>query len=217
MKIRINQVAQPITALGPGLRIAVWVQGCHIHCDGCIATDTWLPTAGYEMEVGDLAGAIIEQIYAGHLSGLTISGGEPTEQADAVTELIDLTRKGVSGIPGRESLDVLLFSGCQMEVVRDRFPQLWKQCDITVCGPYRSDLPRSGALVASSNQILTCVTELGVRRMAALDSQSSGQMQVVVDDGRVSFVGIPNPGDLTRVREALAKRGVVVAGATWMP
>jgi pyruvate-formate lyase-activating enzyme len=29
-------------ALGPGLRSAVWVQGCPFRCTGCIAPD-WIP------------------------------------------------------------------------------------------------------------------------------------------------------------------------------
>ena len=41
MALVVNRVHFPVTALGPGRRLGVWVQGCSIGCAGCLAHDTW--------------------------------------------------------------------------------------------------------------------------------------------------------------------------------
>ncbi len=39
--IELNKAHWPVTVLGPGRRIGLWVQGCSIHCPGCVSQDTW--------------------------------------------------------------------------------------------------------------------------------------------------------------------------------
>ena len=78
-------------ALGPGVRAAIWVQGCQLRCRGCIAPD-WIPqTEAQLVPVAHLAERIL-QIPA--LQGLTISGGEPMLQA--LTEGTGLSAISVS-------------------------------------------------------------------------------------------------------------------------
>ena len=46
MKIAINKAHFPVTVLGPGRRIGIWLQGCSIHCKGCVSQDTWAADPG---------------------------------------------------------------------------------------------------------------------------------------------------------------------------
>ena len=39
--IRLNKAHYPVTALGPGRRIGLWLQGCALACPGCISQDSW--------------------------------------------------------------------------------------------------------------------------------------------------------------------------------
>ncbi|HSV19446.1 MAG TPA: 4Fe-4S cluster-binding domain-containing protein, partial [Casimicrobiaceae bacterium] len=39
--IELNKAHWPVTVLGPGKRIGLWLQGCSIHCPGCVSQDTW--------------------------------------------------------------------------------------------------------------------------------------------------------------------------------
>ncbi len=41
MNILLNKAHFPVTVLGPGRRIGIWLQGCSIGCAGCISQDTW--------------------------------------------------------------------------------------------------------------------------------------------------------------------------------
>ena len=52
--IQINKAHFPVTVLGPGRRIGLWVQGCSIGCKGCVSMDTWAPDASRAVPIADL-------------------------------------------------------------------------------------------------------------------------------------------------------------------
>ena len=62
MRIRVNRVARPVTVLGPGRRLGLWVQGCSIRCPGCASEDTWDPAAGRDLEVAALARSLADVV-----------------------------------------------------------------------------------------------------------------------------------------------------------
>ena len=69
---------------GPGLRYGVFVQGCSHGCPGCHNPESHDPNAG-EVTTVD---AIMKDIAANKLiSGVTLSGGEPFEQAVVCAEI----------------------------------------------------------------------------------------------------------------------------------
>ena len=83
-KLRVNYIGKQLHAQGPGTRYTIWVQGCSIHCPGCSNVDTWDPAGGTEYDVQEL----VKDILATEgLDGVTITGGEPLDQFDAVYEL----------------------------------------------------------------------------------------------------------------------------------
>lgn len=76
----------PNTAVeGPENRFCIWVQGCKKHCKGCWATDTWAFDVGKKYSVESLYEQILEQ--KDNIEGVTFLGGEPFEQAKALSEL----------------------------------------------------------------------------------------------------------------------------------
>ena len=63
---------------GPGLRLTVFTQGCPHHCPGCHNPQTHDPAGGRE----ETTTALLARYTADPLlDGLTLSGGEPMEQA----------------------------------------------------------------------------------------------------------------------------------------
>lgn len=72
---------------GTGLRLAVFTQGCPHGCPGCHNPDSHAYEGGYQMDIE----AIAEAYRANPLlSGLTLTGGEPMEQAGACLALLGL-------------------------------------------------------------------------------------------------------------------------------
>lgn len=116
---------------GPGLRYVVFTQGCSLHCSGCQNPDTWDPHDGFEMTVEE----IIKDIQSNPLTdGLTLSGGEPFDQAADCSCLAALARE--------KGLNVWVFTGRTYEELLDMsctdpdIMSLLEQTDILVDGRF---------------------------------------------------------------------------------
>lgn len=77
---------------GPGIRTAIFSQGCPHHCPGCHNPETWAFGCGTQIPVE----AVAEIVQSNPLCrGVTFSGGEPFAQAAEFAELARiLTGKG---------------------------------------------------------------------------------------------------------------------------
>ena len=90
---------------GPGRRAVIWVQGCSLGCPGCWNPQSHPVDRGRVVRISMLLAWLEDLSAANRISGLTVSGGEPLEQAAALEALL----KGVrADIP---SLSIGLFSG----------------------------------------------------------------------------------------------------------
>lgn len=217
MRLQVNRVAHPVTVLGPGRRLGLWVQGCRLHCPGCGSIDTWDPHGGLPVDTVTFATDLADLVTEHQLTGLTITGGEPTEQADALADVVTRLHGALHARPSsgdRPEFDVLVFSGLATRAAARRAPALWAVADAAVCGPYRPDRPSADPLIASANQELVKLTPLGRSRYADLGA-GGPSLQAHVGDGEITLVGLPKPGDLTRLEAALRARGVSMEGRSW--
>lgn len=201
----IARVRHPVHTLGPGVRAGVWTQGCGLACDGCVARDTWPADPATEVPVSE----VVEWIGSlGVLDGVTISGGEPLDQPDELTNLLE----GIRAL-GRPSLDVLLFTGRTLRAASRAYPGVLAMVDAVIAGPFRRDQPTSHPLMGSANQELAMFTALGATRYGSLPVAERRPVQAAIGgDGRLHTVGIPNEGDLVRLRGVARVRGFIVDG-----
>ena len=93
MKGRINSIQTLGTVDGPGVRFVLFMQGCPLRCAYCHNPDTWDFAGGDEVSAEE----IFEKVkryreYFGKDGGITVSGGEPTAQADFVREIFALCK-----------------------------------------------------------------------------------------------------------------------------
>ncbi len=129
MTIRIAGTVNDSIVDGPGLRYAVFTQGCPYACPGCQNPETHDPNGGRAADTNDL---IREMMKNPLLDGLTLSGGEPLEQPEACIELAQAARA--------RGLSVWIYSGATYEEIMAR-PQvpahaLLALCDVLVDGRY---------------------------------------------------------------------------------
>ena len=90
MKIKIAALVNDSIVDGPGLRYAVYVQGCPHRCEGCHNPQTHDTNGGTETDTAE----IWRQIAANPLlDGITFSGGEPMSQPRALAELAAKARE----------------------------------------------------------------------------------------------------------------------------
>lgn len=206
--MRISRIHAPVTVLGPGRRVGVWVQGCTLACPGCASRDTWDPAGGRAVAVPDLA-AEIDDLGRGCV-GLTVSGGEPLQQAEELADLIAQVRGR------RREWDVLLFTGLAPDEWTGPQRAAVALADAVVAGRYRVDLPGTQPLRASANQQLILTGPRGRERYTDLCDQD-GELQAVLDDRGLTMIGLPRVGDLPRMERALRARGVTLSEVSWRP
>lgn len=113
---------------GPGLRLAVFAQGCPHRCEGCHNPQSHDPDGGTLMPLEDIAAKARKNPL---LAGVTLTGGEPLEQATACLKLLGLLPQGLS---------VWLYSGWTWEQIHesgdpDRI-SLTEACDVLVDGRF---------------------------------------------------------------------------------
>jgi len=137
--IRAHRLLLGSRANGPGRRAVLWVQGCSIRCPGCFNPETHDPEGGEEIPVDEIARRIREA--APCLEGITVSGGEPLEQAPAVAALLASVRR-------ETSLSAILFTGLPWDEVLAlrEAPSILASVDVVLAGPHDPLLPRSGDL-----------------------------------------------------------------------
>lgn len=223
MRLRLYRLAQPVTVLGPGRRLSLWVQGCALACEGCSALDTWDPEGGTEIDTAEVAGDVVSRIVTLGLTGLTLTGGEPTDQGEALADLVERVHRGLNNHPERAGrpLDVLMFTGRTSVAAERVAPRLWQLCDIVVAGPYRpratpsGQEPAASPLLASPNQRVIARTPLGIQRLDGAGDGAPTQLQADVSSVDITLIGLPAPGDLDRLSELLRERGVRLRGQSW--
>ena len=146
MKLNIFKILNKTTAEGPGKRFCLWVQGCSRHCRGCHAKSTWSHSINKLMDVDEVFNLIKSQT---DIEGVTFLGGEPFEQAQALSLLAQKVKE--------TGLSVMTFSGNSYEDLKnskDIFVQkLLKYTDLLVDGEFREDcFDLSRPWVGSKNQ-----------------------------------------------------------------
>lgn len=201
-EIALSRAHFPISTLGPGRRLAIWFQGCSIRCPGCVSVDTWAPGTS-RTSVRDLlmlVGSALEEA-----DGITVTGGEPFDQPEALKELL-------RGIRSRTKADILVYSGHSLETLGAALKALDGLMDCVISDPFDDATPQTLALRGSDNQRLVPLTALGWERFATFERElapGDRALDVMFDDetSEVFLAGIPSRGDMRRLAAALAKGG----------
>ena len=130
-EMKIAGLVQDSIVDGPGLRFVVFTQGCHIRCEGCHNPDTWNPGGGTEISLDE----IVSEMLSNPLTdGLTLSGGEPFDQAADCASL--------AAVAHENGLNVWTFTGKTFEEllveakVDYNVERLLEQTDVLVDGRF---------------------------------------------------------------------------------
>ncbi len=149
MNPRIHAVEPKSRANGPGSRFVVWMQGCTLGCAGCFNPTTHDARGGREVTVEDLA----TQMKASGSEGLSLSGGEPLQQAAASVALLDAARA--------LGMSTLAFSGYSIDEIRalPDGPEVLARLDVLIDGRYVASERLASGLRGSANQRVQLLTD----------------------------------------------------------
>jgi len=212
--VKISRILSPVVTLGWGRRLVVWTQGCAIGCPGCCSRDTWSRDDGEDIDPKDIA-ALIDSSDGAPFDGLSISGGEPFDQPEALLTLLDAIEHRVStmAVP----FDVVVFSGYPEARIKRDFPTHLAKIDLLVAEPYVHKL-QSTSLRGSSNQRLLKLSPLAEVRYSEeylAQQVRKPSIQVMSDQKALLMVGIPRRGDLERIEVLARERGLNLGESSW--
>ncbi len=166
---------------GPGERFVLWLQGCPLRCEGCWNPDTWDFTTRTLMTIGDLADRVLQ---TKGIEGITLTGGEPTIQAEALIPLLERLRE--------TELSVMLYSGFNLEELHwPAARQLLALADLAVLGRFvLSERDLNLRWRGSRNQQLLLISE----RYANIDINSErSTFEIHLDNtGCTVLTGFPD-------------------------
>ena len=187
--IQVAMIVPRTEAEGPGLRYAVWVQGCPLRCVGCCNPEM---LAFKPADPRD-ADALVAEACAAGVEGVSLLGGEPFAQAAGLAALAE-------GVRAR-GLSVMVFSGYTLAELREQGPaaaRLLAATDLLVDGRYdaaRRTLTRR--YVGSDNQVLHFLSP----RYAPEDPRlhAPNTLELRMRGGEITLNGWPVLGPRTRV------------------
>ncbi|MFE1193215.1 4Fe-4S cluster-binding domain-containing protein [Streptomyces olivaceoviridis] len=225
MELRLDGTHYPLETLGPGKRLGVWFQGCSLGCAGCMSRHTWDPAAGTSATVREVL-ALWRRALADGAGGLTVSGGEPLQQAAALAELLagaarlrDGARRH-EGSAGHRPADLLVYTGYEpAELTPERRAAL-DGADAVITGRFRVAEPTRLAWRGSANQRIVPLTPLGAARYGpylAREAPGPRLQAASGGDGELRLYGVPLRGELLELERRLGQGGVALTERSWRP
>lgn len=196
MRIRYGNYAFQVRNLGPGIRSVLWVSGCSFSCPGCIGGfyHSAEETAHWE-DAGKMADLFLKKGYDSE--GITISGGEPTLQSDALAELIREIKR-------RKDWGVILYSGFYMNELKERqktepgLTELLSMTDLLIDGRYEREKDVGDALKGSSNQTAWFLTDRYIPFKGLYENNRKRKIEIRFEDDQVMMIGLPDEQEAQR-------------------
>jgi len=173
---RIHATASASRANGPGRRFVVWFQGCTLGCAGCFNPATHA-AAGPTIALDE----VIAAFDAAAVDGLTLSGGEPMQQAPAALELLLAAR--------RRGRSTLMFSGYPRDELAAHAlgPAVLAHLDVLVDGRYQPADKLGHGLRGSANQTLHLLTA----RHSRAEVEATPEAEIRIGkDGSLELTGV---------------------------
>lgn len=132
--MNVSNIKYFSTVNGDGIRTAVFVSGCRIHCKGCFNKEAWDFNFGKEL-TDDLVEKILESTSHDYIDGLTILGGEPMDPDNqgGVLSLITKYRERYG-----KTKTIWLYTGYNLESIpkTEYTDSILSSVDVVVDGPF---------------------------------------------------------------------------------
>ncbi|MCP4349536.1 MAG: radical SAM protein [Desulfobacterales bacterium] len=185
--IRLYAYITQTRSLGPFQRFAIWVQGCPLKCPNCMTPDAISEEKGSIVPISELIELIHE---TPDIEGVTISGGEPFGQADALAKMI-------CKIKQKKDLGIIVYSGYTLETLK-RMPvsqpgvqKFLSYIDLLIDGAYVHELNDGLSLRGSSNQKIHNLTERYAHVVNDYYGQANRQVEIQLYQDNIMMLGIP--------------------------
>ena len=181
--LRVHDFVARSRANGPGVRAVLWLQGCTIGCPECFNPATHPRDAGERASVDELRARVAD--LSPGIEGLTVSGGEPLEQARPLRALLERLRR-------ETPLSVILFTGFTWEEVTAaaEMANVLPFGDVLMAGRYDAARRLARGLRGSANK----TTHFLTHRYAEDDLEAVPAAEIAIGpEGGVVVTGMDPP------------------------
>jgi len=190
-KLSLHSILSQSEVNGPGERVVIWTQGCGKACPGCFNPETWKFVDRWLESPQDLA----EHIISSNPEGLTLSGGDPLEQPEALLEFL----KALHAYGNPESLradlfprGIICFTGYLLEELEGAALECVDYFDLLIDGRFIEKLRYTSGIAGSSNQRFHFSSHpgRGESRLSRDEVIIDQAVEVHVDDNDASIIRV---------------------------
>lgn len=179
--LRIHAILPESAANGPGNRTVIWVQGCSLGCEGCFNPQTHSFHHGTWVNPLNLAQEILSR--QAIIEGITLTGGEPLFQMDALECLLFTLR-------ARSSLSVILLTGFEWdEILQMHVDKLFPYIDVIISGRFIKEKRLAKSFLGSENKEFHFLTT----RYSLRDFQNVPVCEITIEPEGNTFISGIDP------------------------
>lgn len=164
MKMNFHRIYKNDMVNGEGVRTTLFVSGCDHGCKGCYNKSTWNPNSG-QLFTDDHITEILDSLEPDHISGLSLTGGDPLyhDNLGTILKLMTLLRWRYG-----HSKDIWMWTGFTKDEIDSTPGGVWQirrriiaDVDVLIDGKFEQDKFEHGLpFRGSTNQIIHRFTEL---------------------------------------------------------
>ncbi len=200
--MNIARILYPVESLGPGKRVAIWVCGCPIRCEGCANPELWEFDENKNIKISVLLDLIEKIVSENPVDGFTITGGEPFYQSEDLHALLAALSKW--------SEDILVFTGYYYEQIAKE--ESLDHIAVLVDGPYIKERNRGLTLRGSDNQTVRILDRRYEDTYNNYLKVEKSRVQNFLEGTSVISVGIHRPDYRQQMSKNMHERGLLEGG-----
>ena len=185
--LNIAKIIDATEAEGPGLRTAIWTQGCLKRCSGCCNAEFLKIKPATIKTIEEIIERIEYNQTKYNIEGITLLGGEPFIQAEGLSIIASSCQK--------LGLSVMIFTGYILdELVEQSFKgsiNLLKYTDILVDGEFDiNQIEEKRNWVGSKNQMFNYLTSRYSEEIETMPITTTNEWRIG-SDGSIIGNGLP--------------------------
>ena len=200
----VARILYPVEVLGPGERIGLWLSGCSKKCKGCSNPELWEQKKEQAITCARL-NTILHRLALDHpVEGITITGGEPMDQAEELSQFLPLLYDLTD--------DILLYTGYTLEELHERkephTETVLRNIAVLIDGDYQEKLNHGAPLRGSSNQRIHILNEKALSIYSQYLKNGNQIQNFFMGDSIIS-AGIHRPDYQKALETAAEKKGLI--------
>ena len=164
--MRYNKIRKMDISNGPGVRVSIFMQGCHFHCKDCFNEETWDFNGGKEY-TDETIERVLEHCSKDYIVGLSILGGEPMHPKN-IEGTTKLAKAFKEKFPNK---NLWIWTGFLFENIKNN--EVFNYIDTLVDGQFKTELfdPRLKWKGSSNQRVIDVKNSLKKNKVILIEDE----------------------------------------------